>query len=590
MITRVFLEIVNMSLTASYVILAVLLLRLLLRRFPASLSYALWLVVLLRLVLPFSFESQLALIPSARTVSPMLLQGAQPAIASRIPAVDRAVNTVLTKVVRSETAAGSLEPWLDVLAWFWLAGVIVLLLSAAWTGLRFFRHVRFAIRIGDGLFSSDRLDTAFVAGIVRPKIYLPAALDERQRDLVIAHERAHIRRQDHRVKPLSYLVLALHWFNPLVWLSYKLMTRDMERACDDRVVRALDPDGRKLYAAALMRFAEVRSRLASPLAFGENSARLRIRQILKVRRPAAWLTALALVAAVVLGGCLLANPPAETGVSSSSPAAQRIPAGILKTYPQADLKEPDQIELQMAGQTVRFAKDGDDFAALYESVRENWWIHQANGGKIMQDPVYYFHIWTEEDIGPEADLLTFSYDEPFTFACPRLGAGSFTVTGYVFKLRPGASEYALIVDGSCLGQTVFHYDMPDALAGLVPFPGDDALRAVIYTGTYGTDHIEVQSDKQVTDPTGIAAIRASLVQIRLECPVQDPAMTSDLPLSRMIDLERSGEMYSLFSQGHDFFYLYDQNQDVYYYLGEYYKENHYAGFRTAVFEAAGIDG
>ncbi|NLO36488.1 MAG: M56 family metallopeptidase [Clostridiaceae bacterium] len=583
MITDVFLEIVNMSLTASYVILAVLLLRLLLRRFPAWLSYALWAVVLIRLVLPFSFESALALIPGARAVSPVLLQGAQPAIASQIPAIDRAVNSALAQAAARSEMVSPLEPWLAALAWIWLAGIGILLLSAAWTGVRFFRHVRFAIRIGDDLYSSDRIDTAFVAGIFRPRIYLPAALDETQRDLVIEHERAHIRRQDHRVKPLAYLVLALHWFNPLVWISYKLMTRDMERACDARVVRALDPDGRKQYAATLLRFAAVRSRLASPLAFGENSARLRIRQILATHRPAAWLTALALVAAVILGGCLLANPPAQA-------AASRIPAGILKTYPQADLKEPDQIELQMAGQTFRFEKGSEDFAALYEAVRENWWIHQANGGKVMQDPVYYFHTWTEEDIGVETNLLTFGYAEPFTYACPRLGAGAYTVTGYVFKIRPGTSEYALVVDGSCLGQTVFHYDMPDALAGLVPFPGDDALRAVIYTGTYGTDRIEVRHDKQVTDPAGIAAIRASLVQIRLECPVQDPAVTSDLPLSRIIDLGRAGETFSLFSQGHDYFYLYDQNQDAYYYLGEYYKENHYAGFSTVVFEAAGIGG
>lgn len=222
--SALFLTILHMSVCASWLVLAVLLLRLCLRRAPKWFNVLLWGIVAVRLIFPFSVESPLSLLPRTEAIRP-------------------AITTVQTQPAQISSAAaagGSAAPaqsWLSILAWVWLAGAAALLLYTMVSTLRLRHRVREAVRLRGNIYQSERIDSPFVLGTIRPKIYLPYRMDSRDRQHVIAHEQAHLRRGDHLWKPLGFLLLTIHWFNPVMWLSYVLLCRDIELACDETVIR-----------------------------------------------------------------------------------------------------------------------------------------------------------------------------------------------------------------------------------------------------------------------------------------------------------------------------------------------------------------
>ena len=240
-----FLQVAELSVSAAWMIPAVCALRLLLRRAPRWGLCLLWLPVGLRLVWPFSFGSALSLVPRAASHAPGAVlsggAGAQGADAAG-------------SVSGIAPAAEALEPLglTNVLAALWLAGLAAMLLYAFLSWLRLRLLVREAVPAGDGRYICDRLRDPFILGLFRPRIYLPSDLSEPELSCVLAHERAHLRRRDHIWKPLGWLLLSVHWFNPLVWLAYALFCRDVEYACDESVVGGLDADGRRAYARALL--------------------------------------------------------------------------------------------------------------------------------------------------------------------------------------------------------------------------------------------------------------------------------------------------------------------------------------------------
>lgn len=305
----IFVRIFNMSLSAGWIVLAVLLLRLLLKNAPKWWRVLLWGVVALRLVMPFTIESAVSLMPAANTVT-MPEQSPRPIIQSGIGAVDRPANEYLSSHYYEGVTrpVGFFEDITTLFAVIWAAGVAVMLIYTLISYVRLKQRVRTAVLLHDNIYLSDNIPSPFVLGLIKPKIYLPFGMDEGDIAQVAAHENAHIRRRDHLIKPFGFLLLALHWFNPLLWLGYVLLCRDIELACDERVIKELDRDQKADYSRALLNCSiNRRSIAACPLAFGEVGVKTRIKQVLSYRKPAFWIIAAAFVAAALLAVCFLTD-------------------------------------------------------------------------------------------------------------------------------------------------------------------------------------------------------------------------------------------------------------------------------------------
>lgn len=312
----VFLKLLNLSISASWLVLAVLVLRLISKRSPKWMNVLLWGIVALRLVLPFSVESALSLIPSAETVSPAAVQFAPaPTITSGVSVIDNAVNPSLSEHFAAVPTA-SVNPlyvWAYLAGWVWLIGLGAMLLYALVSYLRLRRRVSVSLPIQDHIYLCDAISSPFILGVVKPHIYLPSGLDEVQRQNVLAHEQAHLARRDHWWKPLGFALLAVYWFNPVLWLAYTLLCRDIELACDERVIRTMDESAVKTYSTVLLACSMPRKTVITcPLAFGEVGVKERVKNALHYKKPAFWVVAASVAVCVVVAVCFLTNPPTDT--------------------------------------------------------------------------------------------------------------------------------------------------------------------------------------------------------------------------------------------------------------------------------------
>ena len=308
---QLFIRICNMSISASWLILAVLLIRLLLQKAPARIRCALWGIVGLRLILPFSVESILSLIPSAETIPSGILYARVPAVHSGIPALNSAVNPMISESFSPDPTASAnpLQIIFFAAACLWLAGFIAMFCYALISTIRLRHRLSTAAKLKHNIYQSGSISSPFVFGMFRPRIYLPCHLSSADTEYVIAHETAHIRRGDHIIKPLGFLILALHWFNPLVWLAYALLSRDIELACDERVVAELTYSEKQAYSSALLNCSLRKSRFAShPLAFGESDIKKRIRNVMNYKIPRFWIIIISLIVCVLLTVCFLTDP------------------------------------------------------------------------------------------------------------------------------------------------------------------------------------------------------------------------------------------------------------------------------------------
>ena len=312
----VFLKLLNLSISASWLVLAVLVLRLVSKRSPKWMNVLLWGIVALRLVLPFSVESALSLIPSAETVSPAAVQfDPAPTITSGVSVIDNAVNPSLSEHF-SAVPTASVNPlyvWTEIAGWVWLIGLGAMLLYALVSYLRLRRRVSVSLPIQDHIYLCDAISSPFILGVVKPHIYLPSGLDEVQRQNVLSHEQAHLARRDHWWKPLGFALLAVYWFNPVLWLAYTLLCRDIELACDERVIRTMDESAVKTYSTVLLACSMPRKAVITcPLAFGEVGVKERVRNALHYKKPAFWVVAASVAVCVVVAVCFLTNPPTDT--------------------------------------------------------------------------------------------------------------------------------------------------------------------------------------------------------------------------------------------------------------------------------------
>lgn len=312
----VFLKLVNLSISASWLILAVLVLRVVLKKAPKWVMPLLWGVVALRLVCLFSIESALSLIPSAETIPSEIVTEMREPVLYEQATLDIVTNPTLPSATEVPVGVSRQQAQVDfnIYSVLWLAGMAALLVHALVSAGKLKRKLATAILLRDNIYESEFVDSPFVFGVVKPNIYLPMHMDEGTAAYVIAHEHAHLARRDHWWKVLGYLVLALHWFNPLVWVAYILFCRDIELACDEKVVRGLDGAARADYSQALLSCAAPKRAVAAcPLAFGEGNIKTRVKSALHYKKPAFWVAAAAVLAVVIVAVCFLTNPRSERG-------------------------------------------------------------------------------------------------------------------------------------------------------------------------------------------------------------------------------------------------------------------------------------
>ncbi len=315
----VFLKLLNMSITAGWLILAILCVRILFRKMPKWVNCLLWAVVAVRLLIPFSIESIFSLQPSAEPIKTQTIVEGEiltyvPSIESNFTIVEDTVNPILAKSFAYEESesVAPLQVFIEVLGYIWLSGMIILLGFAAGSVVRLRLCVRESVRYKENVFICDAVKSPFILGIIKPSIYLSSALGEDEMKHILAHENAHLRRKDHLWKPLGYLLLSIYWFNPLCWIAYIMLCKDIELACDEKVIKAMDFGDKKEYSRVLLSCATQR-RLVSvcPLAFGEVGVKERVKSVLNYKRPAFWITMMAIVVGIIVAGCFLTNPLSE---------------------------------------------------------------------------------------------------------------------------------------------------------------------------------------------------------------------------------------------------------------------------------------
>ena len=313
--SELFLNIVNMSISASWIVLAVLLLRFLLKKAPKWITVLLWGVVAVRLICPFMVESVISLIPSAETISPEIMIDGTPEINFGIPILNNTINPVISEnfALDPVTSTNSLQIFIPILSIIWVIGVVGMLLYSTISYFGVKRKISTAVLLRDNIFQSENVVSPFVLNLIRPKIYLPFDINEQNISHVIAHEQTHICRKDHLWKPFGFLLLAIHWFNPLMWLGYVFLCRDIELACDEKVIKEMNREQKADYSQALLTCSVNRRMIAAcPLAFGEVGVKKRVKFVLSYKKPALWIVLIVIAVSIVVAVCFLTNPVPDT--------------------------------------------------------------------------------------------------------------------------------------------------------------------------------------------------------------------------------------------------------------------------------------
>lgn len=481
----VFLQILNVSIIAGWIVLAVLVLRLCFKKAPRWITCVLWSFVALRLILPFSIESAISLIPSAQTVPENIVSMDQPQVSTGVPLIDLPVNEALQSVVvsPSETPTEPTEPIqnedateqptvleqvVSAASWVWLIGVGGMILYGIISVWRVRYRVLDAVLLRDNIWQSDRIGSPFILGVFRPRIYIPYGLEDSVSAQVLAHEQSHLSRRDHWIKPVAFALLAVYWFHPLLWVAYVLLCRDIEVACDQRVLRGQTETERKEYATALLMCGvERRSIAACPLAFGEVSIKQRIKSVLSYRKPLLWVIIASLVICAVAAVCLLTVPFDEEVVVLRSEMVEptqdhqiygfEIDENLMEDgldWLWAHAENPDD-HTENAGIPVVLNRSKEAFDELVEALDESIPGGMYNWFKLYKYDEAYFEekavVW----------LFVPGYDE-----------GEYSYTVNLEETNKGL-RYALSLQ---YGSTSTFYSMPDRCQYLMLFEmGQDVV-------------------------------------------------------------------------------------------------------------------
>lgn len=407
MIASFFANIISISFVAGIVAIAVMLLRVMFKKVPRWITCALWALVGLRLLFPFAPESRFSLIPDTDVLK--VNTSSQSAEALKAYTGYHPLNTTASPQISAAPAADQSLQIMDILAIVWIAvGVCILLYGVISYPLMYLR-VRTAIPLKKNIYQSERVHSPFVLGFLNPKIYIPFNLSGRTLKYVLAHEEAHIKRKDHIIKPLAFVILAVHWFNPVLWISYVLLCRDIEVACDEKVIRNYSINKRKNYAFALLKCKVKRSNIAlCPVAFGEVNVSTRIKKTLSYKKPAVAVITLAAVLSIVAACCLLTNPKREP--LSVKPAEENIPAQAV-TEP-ADTKaatEPAAVETTAVNTQIVTEPATESVTQIVTEAQDEYYYEEYSEEDYFEDE-YYYEEYIEESVDaaverPQWDLV-----------------------------------------------------------------------------------------------------------------------------------------------------------------------------------------
>ncbi len=450
-------KILNMSLTASIVIVFVLLARVLLKKAPKIFSYALWAVVLFRLVCPVSFSAEFSLLgifnaPPATNgtvayIPADVVHREYPQVNLPFPAVSEAINNTLPQG-EEQLVADPLEGLVSMATLLWLLGIAAMLIYSMVSLLRLRRKLIGAVCLRDNIYLADHIATPFVIGVFRPKIYLPSTLAEQEQSYIILHEQTHIRRLDHIVKIVAFLVLTVHWFNPLVWLAFFLCVKDMEMSCDESVMKRMDTDIRREYSASLLSLATGRKIAAGiPLAFGEGDTKSRIKNVMNYKKPTFWIVIVALVA--VLAVCVgLAVNPRNNGRSLDSAAANLLKyrteyigdnskvGGVISTLKYPDKVTYHSFELYTEGPPLMVTIKLDT-----DTETRDFYTGAINEGPFRKNAIIMFSLIHN------AEYITFELDDgvnPYSMQFTRDMADRF-VDGDVWSYSSSPEQFETLL-------------------------------------------------------------------------------------------------------------------------------------------------
>lgn len=414
----VFLEILNMSISASWLILAVIIIRALLSKAPKGFRYILWVLVAVRLVCPFTLESALSLIPSAETIPEDIIHSDAPQIHTGIGALDETINPIISEnfspMIPNDSLSegqdaenlgvsenegvigdtGSIETPVTVMQMVvaiavgvWCIGILAMLIYTIVSYMQLWKKVKVSVRIQDNVWISDEIRSPFILGIIRPRIYLPSHIEKEQMSYIIAHEKEHLRCLDYVWKPLGFLILTVHWFNPLVWIAYVLLCRDIELACDERVIRTMDATDKRNYSEVLLACSSPRHFIsACPVAFGEIGIKERIKKILTYKKPAVWIIGIAVIVCVIVAICFMTNPKAaDIPAEDEEEPVTSIDEGYKAAYTKhlnEFRKEHKEAAESMRGGWVYI--DGDEIPELAIGKIGEMHLYTYKDGKIYQ--------------------------------------------------------------------------------------------------------------------------------------------------------------------------------------------------------------
>lgn len=354
----VFLKILNMSITASWLVFAVIILRFILKKAPKFIRCILWGLVALRLVFPFSIESVLSLIPSAEPLPQDIIYTATPTVNTGFPVIDQAIDPILSQSLAPApmTSINPTQVISLIASAVWIVGIGAMLIYMALSYLRVRLKVRESVLLRENVYLCDRISSPFILGVISPKIYLPSDMDPADIDHVVSHERSHLSRRDHWWKPLGFLILCVYWFNPVMWLAYVLLCRDIELACDEKVIKKMDGHEKKAYTNALLCCSIPRRMIsACPLAFGEVGVKNRVKNVLSYKKPAFWIILVAVIACIVTAVCFLTDPK-EDGIKSPENVSKEDYTSVSNVRFGTDAPK-DKVEIEFVSALVHTDKD-----------------------------------------------------------------------------------------------------------------------------------------------------------------------------------------------------------------------------------------
>ncbi len=367
---QLFIKIVNMSISAGWIVVAVLVLRLIMKKAPRWITVLLWGIVAVRLICPFTIESVFSLIPSAQTISPHIMFESSPSVTTGVPILNDTINPIInfSFAPNPMTSVNPLQILIPIFAVVWIVGIVFMLIYTLFSYIGLRKRICTAVVVDDNIYQSESVISPFVLGIVKPKIYLPFNINPCDMDHVILHEKAHISRKDHLWKPLGFLLLSVYWFNPLIWLGYLFLCRDIEVACDEKVIKKFTSEQKADYSQALLSCSVNRRIIAAcPLAFGEVNVKDRVKSVLNYKKPAFWVVVFAIIISIIVAVCFLTSPKGKISQKRGSDLE-----GVSLEIVSINYDAPaPSVEIKWTNNSDKEIVFGEEFY-IYQNLYGNW--------------------------------------------------------------------------------------------------------------------------------------------------------------------------------------------------------------------------